>query len=262
MRGIALARYTINHEFMSVIGPSQAWFAGLIAADGYVRSSLDVTIGQSGPDGLELMQHVAHLIGFTGLIRPTETSRQPSWRIWFRSRQIGEVLGVLGLNSPKSTTLTFPTVLDQSVRRDFLRGYVEGDGSIGIYNAGKCMTLTLSVVGTEAFITDARAECPLQGHVRRLTRATNCYELRWHGSDAERVSSWLWGADGLYVGRKAMIARRFAEQFDPRYRGREERVQKAGEMLRDGRSVVETAAETGVAFQTLYRWRSKGLLSW
>lgn len=208
-------RVVVDDAFMDRLGPAQAWFAGLIAADGYVRKDRYVGLAQSGDPGRHLVEHVASLLSYTGQIRTAPTARQPSHRIWFNSRRIGAALADLGIRSPKSLTLTFPSVFTGDLALDFLRGYIEGDGSVAVYRIGRTNSLCLSFVGTESFMVAAVEHLPIGGTPLRLRRAANCFELRWTGKKAALNGMCLWGRAGLYEGRKSEMVWRWAN-FDRR----------------------------------------------
>lgn len=248
----------IDESFFATLGPKQAWFAGLFAADGYVKSGKYVQISQSGLGGRSLIDYVVKLLEYTGQIRTKPTSRQDKHSIWFNSSVCGAWLEQFGIVQAKSLIYTYPEAIGP-FSRDFLRGYIEGDGSTGIYWCGKAYTLCLSVVGTEAFCSRAALEFPVQSKLTRL-RAKNSYELRWIGKKAEIVADWLWATPGLFEGTKLEIVRRFKTEYSPRYRSYDLVREKARALLASGATVAETAKSLGLPFQSLYKWKQKGLL--
>ena len=59
----------VNHSFMSMIGPEQAWFAGLIAADGYVQKHKYISLSQSGKNGRKIIRYVCRILSYMEKIR-------------------------------------------------------------------------------------------------------------------------------------------------------------------------------------------------
>ena len=248
----------VNDSFMDTIGPQQAWFAGMMASDGCLQKERYVSLSQSGDHGADMMRYIAQFLDYDGKIRTTKTARLDAHRIWFNSRKIGAALSRLGLQSPKSTTLLFPEEMKGDMSREFLRGYVEGDGSVGVY-CKKAPMLCINVVGTDSFISEARELFPVPS-LRTVLKARNCHELRWNGWKAEELASWLWSTPSLYEGRKLGIVRKYLAEVYPDSKRFALIKRNVTWMLSIEMSITHAAIAAGCSFQNIYKWLNSGVI--
>lgn len=97
----------------------------------------------------------------------------------------------------------------------FVRGYIEGDGSVGVYKSGATdRNLTISVVGTPEFMSRVAIAAPVHPRTTEIGRCQNLSELRWSGSKAFDLGNWAFMDDRLPRGKKARL---FLEYLDEVY---------------------------------------------
>lgn len=125
----------INSNIFSVVDSEEkAYWLGFLYADGYV-SSIDnhIEIGLSSID-LEHIKKFAKFINFQGEIQANDKRA----RISFRNKKMHEDLVSLGCLPNKSLIISFPN--EEQMSKDlvphFVRGYIDGDGYIGIHKNG------------------------------------------------------------------------------------------------------------------------------
>ena len=246
-------------HYLAEIGPEQAWFLGLVAADGNVSDDGQFTISQSGNDGLRLIRYLAERLNFTGKIYANETGYKTSYVISFRSKPLCADLALYGILPRKSLALEFSEAIPKEYHTEFLRGYVDGDGFVGICFLGKVHYLCVSFVGTEKFTEAARTIIPIAGSRRRLTRATNCWEMRWYGKKAIAIGHWLWSNPTLFYGKEKAY-REFLSNHAPVFMQYAPKLEQAKLLVSQGNSIMKSAEVIDMPFQSLYRWRAKGLL--
>ena len=127
-------RYTVNEHFFDKIdNEKKAYILGYIYADGYVGDEKTNNIVISSKD-LQILKNIAEAMEFTGEIRKARKGGYEgstiSYVINFSSMQIASRLRGLGLYPNKSLTIgTIPSIPDE-LKRHFLRGYFDGDGTI------------------------------------------------------------------------------------------------------------------------------------
>jgi hypothetical protein len=83
------------------------------------------------------------------------TREHQAIRIVFSSRSIHAQLIALGCTPKKSLTLTFPTntQVPSGMHKHFIRGYFDGDGSVGVYSyKGKEPQIRCSFEGTQSML--------------------------------------------------------------------------------------------------------------
>lgn len=139
-------KYPINEHFFDKIDTQEkAYIIGLLYADGHNRSDSNKVI-------LGLKESDKHILDqINNLIQPTKSltfkdlsyirknkgfeKSQNQYILTIYNKHISERLNELGISKGvKSFTLTFPTWLDESLIRHFIRGYFDGDGCLFINN--------------------------------------------------------------------------------------------------------------------------------
>jgi len=175
----------IDHEFFGTGKPEADWLAGLVAADGCIKNEKFWTITQSGDHGLELIEAVRGMINHGLSVGHYKPKRgRVAHSIYVPSAQmVADLATNYSITPRKSLTLTPPT-LDESRFSNFLRGYIDGDGTVGRYSVGRCPNyLIVCLVGTEDFIESVH-HLNESGRVRELKRAKNTWEIRFNGNHA------------------------------------------------------------------------------
>lgn len=128
--------YNLNDNFLDELNPIQCWFLGLMASDGYVNS-INNTIGiaQSGEEGLKLISYLKNMLNFNGKIYSSKTKSKNSYKIQFTSEKLLKKMEEYNIVPNKTKTYTIPEEIlnDLNKLKYFLRGYIDGDGSVGIY---------------------------------------------------------------------------------------------------------------------------------
>ena len=127
------------------------------------------------------------------------------------NRHLWNALNEKGCVPNKSLILTFPNesiFKDKSLIRHFIRGYFDGDGTLGKYQHSKSNSTreaSLMFVGTESFLID------LQKYIGKgyLMQKTNCgpltYRLSYSTSKAEKVAEYMYKDSSIYLERKYNI---------------------------------------------------------
>ncbi|WPS85366.1 hypothetical protein SMD22_01685 (plasmid) [Brevibacillus halotolerans] len=130
-------RYTLNESFFETIDcETKAYILGFLYADGFVGDEKANNIVFSSKD-LEIIEKIARELEYTGDIRKTrkggfEQSKK-GHSLNFSSSKMANDLRNLGLYPNKSLTLSELPKIPDKLMRHFLRGYYDGDGSVGIY---------------------------------------------------------------------------------------------------------------------------------
>lgn len=110
--------------------PNLAYIVGLITTDGCLSSNYKNVIFTS--KDIELIGIAKNVLGLNGKIGFTRNSKSEAYRIQFSSVQLFDWLLSIGLTPKKSLTLKEISIPDNYFI-DFLRGHLDGDGSIVTY---------------------------------------------------------------------------------------------------------------------------------
>lgn len=236
-----------------------AWVAGLLAADGSVHKNLRRwELAQSGDDGRKIVESVASFVGHKNKIYVSRTTHKDSHSISVTSpQQVTDLQTAWGIGPRKSLVLEWPSPPSNLVSA-FCRGYFEGDGSVGVYWTGTTDVLTVSIAGTRSFLSGLSNSAPSQSN--QIRPIANIYEIRWVGERAADVMEWLYSDAGLPETRKITLYRNYMSSASPQWVVYPPLRSAVASLLSDGVSVPDAAREVGVAFQTVYRWKNKGLV--
>lgn len=249
-----------NENFFDKIEEKQSWLVGLLAADGYIKkNSGSMGLSQSGDEGLKLIQYVIKLLDANFCIYKMKTMVKDSYQISFISSKFIEILARFNVVNKKSLIYQFPKVLKQKYIKDFIRGYVEGDGCIGIFKTNTTNYLLVSFVGTKQFINTCREKIFIKGNVRKLA-SRNCYEIRWNGKKAIEISNWIYSTPNLFRGHKYRTIQTFIKNYKPKYLVYKPKREQAKKLYSKGITYIklkDIGKKVGIHPRTIYQWRKE-----
>lgn len=77
--------------------------------------------------------------------------------------------------------LKYPTWLDSTLEHHFIRGYFDGDGSIGLYNRKdrNSKVLSITIAGTKNFLLGIKSFINNKGNIGKLK---NIHVLSFNGN--------------------------------------------------------------------------------
>lgn len=159
-------RYTLNEDYFEQIDSEEkAYILGLIYADGFLGEEPYNNLVLNLIDK-ELLVRVASAIEFSGEIRKCkrggfENSKE-SYSLNFSSAKIATDLRKHGVYQKKSLSLSNLPNLNEGLKRHFLRGYFDGDGTISMsinrrkYKGKEYQYLkaVMLIIATEPFIKE------------------------------------------------------------------------------------------------------------
>lgn len=205
--------YTLDESYFDELGPNQAYILGLLYANGCHSSSANcITLALVEKDK-ELLEKINVELGSNRPLKQRQskclrkdgkTFCSPLYALSISSKKMSARLLGLGLVPAKSLILTYPSFLSTDLHRHFIRGYVDGDGSV--------QKAALRIVSTEMFCTKlaeifdtilgVTATIHKQAHVTTTTRC-----LRIHGlENLQCVYFWLYHDAPLAMQRKQQAA--------------------------------------------------------
>lgn len=200
-------KYFCNEQFFSDIqSEAQAYFLGLLTADGYIVTEPRRLSVRLKLIDLELVESFRTEIDSNHRIYYVKDTN--SYDIHIRSKIMVQDLVSLGLHQRKSKTIKWCSQVPHHLVHHYMRGLFDGDGSIFFvlaqrYNAGK--RLCFSLVGTQNIVESFRdcleKNCFLS-HVKSFPRE-GCYRIRWHGKKSIlRIKSFLYKDASIFLPRK------------------------------------------------------------
>ncbi len=256
-----VSKYVVLDNYFASIDPRKAWLLGLLAADGNVHGNT-LTLAQSGDSGRRTIEEVKRDLNYSGPIYCAKTSRKDSYSIAITSKELVSSLKRFNIGERKSLTYKYPGLLPKRMLRYFTRGYIDGDGCIGIYTNSRATCpstyLLISFVGTRAFVEKINKLLPIEGNVYQIKRANNCWEIRWNGQKAVLFGTWLYAGVPLYNSVKKEKFDYFINNFSPAYM-RFIPLKRSAKLLKSkGFTGYRIAKELKIEQRTVYKWIHKG----
>lgn len=192
----------------------KAYWLGFLYADGYVSSNhKQVEVSLKGED-------FEHLVKFSKFLQDERDSPVKISTIVSGGKEFTRCRYIvgnehfynrlidLGCVPKKSLILTFPDkgiFTDQKLIKDFVRGYVDGDGSLSNTASGR---LQISMIGTIDFLESIRNMFPEFGNIYTDKRNSNVHEIVCSANNADCVAKQLYENANIYLERKY---KKFAE---------------------------------------------------
>ncbi len=160
-----------DHVFDCIDTEEKAYWLGFLYADGYICADpleggshykMELTLAQADKEHL---RKFALFMSYTGEISAKKINRNSkeftAARIAINSKHLWNTLNNYGCTPRKSLTLQFPDksiFKSKDLIRHFIRGYFDGDGSLGIYSVKESVSCykhnkpQTSVAGTPEFL--------------------------------------------------------------------------------------------------------------
>ena len=126
-------KYNINEHYFDIIDSEEkAYFLGFLYADGYNNIRLNALSLVLQEKDLEILEKLKKLIESD---KPISTytvlkNNKTYYKLSITNKNISFQLEKLGCVQAKTFKITFPNWLREDLKRHFIRGYFDGDGSI------------------------------------------------------------------------------------------------------------------------------------
>jgi len=176
-------KFSINKNFFIEKKENFYYLLGLMASDGNVKNSRTFSLTQSGENGKKLIDFISYIIGSD---YPIYHNKKYNYHcLTITDSDVVKILNEYNILPNKTLKYVIPNKINKTYFNYFLQGYIDGDGSVGVYDNGKGVkTLTISLVGTEEFITEVNKRIDVKGNIRKIKKCKNLFELRFYGVKA------------------------------------------------------------------------------
>lgn len=212
-------RCRIDETVFDIIDTEEkAYWLGFIYADGNISSEGHrFEINLSTVDLNHMLKLKSFLQGNDIEIRIDTCKGEdyPMCRMSVRNEHLWNALNEKGCVPCKSLVLRWPDekiFAEKSLIRHFIRGYWDGDGTIGLYNGKYGTMFNLAVAGTPMFLSGIRDAIGLGGTLRN--GSCNAYEnkvwtLSFNTLKARKIARLLYQNATIYLDRKYTIYQKF-----------------------------------------------------
>lgn len=207
--GLFPVKHTANENIFDKLDENSAYLLGYIFTDGNVawnpkKSYRSLTITASEKD----MSHLEKLREILSSTKPLlYSSKTKSYRLIVVSKKLSKKLMKLGVMPRKSLIVDFPKV-SKTYLRHFIRGVVDGDGSVRYVDRERSPYFELKVYsGSPKFLKKLAKliydEIEVFAKIRKLHQ--NTYGLSYTCTRAKKLANWV------YKGAKISLDRKFRQ---------------------------------------------------
>lgn len=220
-------KYSLDERFFekyadAVMGPCVVYWLGFIVADGNVYSNseqrvyaLTIELGEEDKEHLiKIREALSSNAIITTSIRKGGFRAGKLWKdsieskIVFHSKYLTNTLMHLGIMPAKSKIITFPPkLIDNQFINSFVRGYLDGDGSISF----KKNTLRVNFYGTFLFletlskIIHEKTAVSLHKPFKNRT----IFNLEYNGAEAQQIIKWIYQEQSPSLQRKYELIKKY-----------------------------------------------------
>ena len=181
-----------EHYFDKVTSPRQAYWLGLLLADGWIVTHKGALTGFAlalHERDLSLLQVFAEDLGCPQLVR-RERKGSSLYQVKLTSEVAANKLQELGVIPKKSKNIQLP-LLDRSLMPHLIRGYFDGDGSIQVRKNALTMQITS---GSEQMLLDVGSLLLREiGARTRVGRDRSAFVLRAYAANAIKFGRYMYG---------------------------------------------------------------------
>ncbi|MFB6144946.1 MAG: LAGLIDADG family homing endonuclease [Candidatus Nanohaloarchaea archaeon] len=214
-------KYDVNLDFFDELNSESSYWLGFIAADGSVQKqagykSKSLQIYLSYKDKNHLLKLKEELSEHPLKERENNGSKMVSYTV--TSNRLVEQLEEFGIVPRKTKKLDFPSIPSEYIR-DFVRGYIDGDGSISIHKRKKGNTrLILRIIGNKQFLEELhrviknKADINPNSKVRKESNA-DIHSINYSGrSYVPDIMRWIYYDGCVCLNRKREKWQKYKEQ--------------------------------------------------
>lgn len=206
-------KYSINETVLNTLTPLVGWVLGWFMSDGFVQkkdNSFGIRLSKKDTGVLNLLRQ---FFEYTGPLLESKTYLKKTKK-WYEgiilkmtSRHLKEKLITFGIVSGKSTKERFPAVIweaNDEIKKQFIKGIFEGDGSIIIASQ-----TAFQIVGTKELLHSIQQHMMKTLQLRKTKIAVNGgskknhFCLRYSGKlQCMRIFDWLYADSQWHLERK------------------------------------------------------------
>lgn len=227
--------YTFNEDYFEKIdSDNKAYFLGYLFADGCIRERFKK--GRNNPiyscilklheKDYYIMEYFKKELNFNGGI--TKEKGTNCFKIVLNSKKLCKDLINLGCIPCKSLILKFPKMLNKEYYPHFIRGYFDGDGSVGVYDQ-KYRTdfiSNISLLGTLDFCRGVKEELEnnnIKAHIKKRGKnIKNTYCLNVYAREQQiKFINYIYKDAVYYLIRKYKISLDIIRLYEFRFKFKE-----------------------------------------
>lgn len=201
--------YYSHNKFKEILTEEDAYWLGFLYADGYVVESTHSYFGieLQGSDDNHLRKFNKFMNGNAAIYYRDRKSPHSEncftvCSIMFSGKDLVENLKNKGCVPNKSFIIEFPEFIEGDLMRHFIRGYFDGNGSLGKYNKGRYLRATISCASYN-FVASFKKYLEKLEISSSIYKDKNCYKLYIVGKDCPKnFLKYIYNDSNIYMDRK------------------------------------------------------------
>jgi hypothetical protein len=214
--GFKHKKHTVNCRFFDQFNEYSTYILGLIYADGNIawnpsKGYQALTITAAAKDKHHL-ENIRKLLSSTKPLLFSEKTN--SYRLIANSKKLCLKLMGLGVTPKKTLTLKFPQFIPPEQMPHFIRGIIDGDGTVRFVERSKSSYFEITISsGSEQFCNDfVIAINNLIGvscNIRKV--ADNTHIMQYSCARGEKLASFVYSQSNIFLKRKYLAYKNFLE---------------------------------------------------
>lgn len=218
--GVGKRKYSLNEHFFDVIDTEEkAYVLGLLYADGSngkSKSTISISLEECDREILEKVRECLESekeLEYLDYSNKTDFGYhyKNQYRLLLFSAHMCKTLEKHGMVPNKSLVLQFPTCVPDELVRHFVRGYFDGDGTMGWKDLSTfCGDITVSIMSTKMFCVRLQEIISALGIATRIAKSycnngvTSTISIS-KKSDMLTFLEWMYDGSTIYLKRKHEI---------------------------------------------------------
>lgn len=257
-KGLSFKKIKFNESFLEEDDSFAYWFGGLFAADGNIASDDErkVSISQSHSRGETIISYIKEHLN----IDVEQKSGVVHRFSCFSETLSSSLKRKFNITPRKSCTYVPPIITSDDNLRDFMRGYIDGDGCVGVYkNKRGSEYILCSMVGTAECIGYFNDRLKIKGCISVINKNSNTVVLSFSGERAVLLLDWLYKNENLLKTEKCMTFLNYKGlENPPSWSVYNKKMYDNREDIFSHEAAPIVAKRIGVTQQTIYKWRKDG----
>ncbi len=187
--------YVFNDDFFSKWTPEMDWVLGWIITDGSIQRDSNRLKIELNKKDIDVLYKIGNLLMYDGLIVREDIKRSTAY-LSLNNKKFIDDLRTLGIHPSKTWNVRVPD-MPKNCYRHFIRGFIEGDGSVTIGHPQGYTIMYISMIGNKHTITKIHSiineSLGLNIGVSEIQYKNGVlYMLRYFGRNAVDLGEWIY----------------------------------------------------------------------
>lgn len=202
-------KYFVDENFFEIIDSEEkAYWLGFIYADGFIESKrknasqkFGITISSIDEEHLIKLNKTLNSTYEITKIKGSGFNEKGEFsRLLITSQKMVDDLKLKGVVENKSKILSYPDFLNKNLQKHFIRGYLDGDGSI--YYCSQAKNFEISFTGTESILLGINNFFNRKNKISK-NKNKDIYSLHYGGkNNVFNILDILYKDAGIFLDRK------------------------------------------------------------